>query len=179
MEKNQKVKLSPERGEATGPFMGLQKRVIIMTPEAFVDMMKVLNATFSTAGFTMVHMMGQEKGRRDASRGTEALREQGILFSKRQILENVIHQNRVTGWGAPNLQKYDEGNGDVTIRVENNPLAIAWGKSEKSACWYLSGYWKGVVSEALEQESLCSETKCMSKGDPYCEFEIKKGGRGS
>jgi predicted hydrocarbon binding protein len=177
MEKECRVKLDLDEGEATGFFMGLPERVIIMTPENLVSMMKTLTATFRTAGFTMFYMMGEEKGRNDVKKAIDALREQGIVFTKRQILEAIIQQSRIDGWGAGHLQKHDEGKGAVTIRVENNPLAMAWGKTEKPICYLLRGYWAGAVSEALEQETRCTETKCTSKGDPYCEFVIEKEGQ--
>ncbi len=174
MEKEYKIRLDLDEGETTGVFMGLPERVIIVTPENFVSMTKTLITTFRTAGFTMFYMMGEEKGRNDVKKAIDALREQGIVFSKRQILEAIIQQSRIDGWGAGNLKKYDEGKGAVIITVENNPFATAWGKSEKPTCYLLSGYWAGAVSEALEQDARCKETKCMSKGDLYCEFVIEK-----
>ncbi|MFQ6081704.1 MAG: V4R domain-containing protein [Candidatus Bathyarchaeia archaeon] len=174
MGKEHKVKLDLDEGEATGFFMGLPERVIIMTPENFVSMTKTLTTTFRTAGFMMFYMMGEEKGRDDVKKAIDALREQGIVFTKRQILEAIIQQSRINGWGAANLHKYNERKGTVTIRVENNPLAMAWGKAEKPICYLLGGYWAGALSEALEREVRCTETKCMSKGDPYCEFVIEK-----
>jgi len=130
---------------------------------------------FGTAAFTMLYLMGQEKGRYDELKEVEALRQQGISFTKRQVLENIVHKLRVTGWGALRIQKYDEKQEALTILVENNPLVCSLrtgGKPDKPVCHYFRGYWVGVVSEVLERKVTCTETKCMGMGDAYCEFKI-------
>ncbi len=168
------VMLDAEKGEARARFGEDYRRMVLMASEAFVKMMEALN-TFGSAAFTILYMMGQEKGRYDVLKETEALRRQGVSFSRRQLLENIVHQIRVTGWGAPRIQKYDEKREAVTILVENNPLVVALGtggKADRPICHYFRGYWVGVVSEILERRMSCAETKCMGMGDAYCEFKI-------
>lgn len=167
------VKLDVKRGEAMGRFGEEHRRMVLMASEAFVKMMGALS-TFGSAGFTMFYIMGEEKGRYDVLKEIEALRRQGISFNKRQMLENIIHQMKLTGWGAPKIQKYDEKRAALTIVVENNPLVVlaTGSRSERPVCHYFRGYWVGVVSEVLEKRVTCSETKCISMGAPYCEFEI-------
>lgn len=168
------VILDAEKGEAVAHFGEDHRRMVLIASEAFVKMTETLNS-FGSAAFTMLYMMGQEKGRYDVLKEMEALREQGISFTKRQVLENIVHDLRVTGWGAAKVQKYDEKRGVLTIMVENNPLIVAFGatgKSDRPVCHYFRGYWVGVVSEVLERKVSCAETKCMGMGDEYCEFKI-------
>ena len=168
------IVLDAEKGEAMARFGEAHRRMVLMASEAFVKMMETLNA-FGSAAFTMLYMMGQEKGRYDVLKEIEALRQQGISFTKRQVLENIVHQLRVTGWGAPRVQKYDEKRGVLTILVENNPVVGVLGtggKSDRPVCHYFRGYWVGVVSEVLERKVNCVETKCMGMGDAHCEFKI-------
>ncbi|MCW3984856.1 MAG: 4-vinyl reductase [Candidatus Bathyarchaeota archaeon] len=168
------VMLDAEKGEARARLGEDYRRMVLIASEAFVKMMESLNA-FGSAGFTMFYMMGQEKGRYDVLKEIETLRQHEISFTKRQLLDNIIRQFRVTGWGVPRVQKYDEKRGALMILVENNPLVIVLEtqeKSEKPVCYYFRGYWVGVVSEVWERKVSCSETKCMGMGDPYCEFKI-------
>lgn len=167
-------KLDAEKGEATVLFGESHRRMVLITSEAFVKMMETLNA-FGSAALTMLYMMGQEKGRYDVLKEMEALRQQGVSFTKRQVLENIVHLARVTGWGAPRIQSYDEKRGSLTILVDNNPLVAALGtgvKSDRPVCHYIRGYWVGVVSEVLERRVSCAETKCIGMGDVNCEFKI-------
>lgn len=165
--------LDTKKGEATARLGEEHRRMLLIASEAFVKMLGALN-TFGSAGLTIFYLMGQEKGSYDAMKRIEALRQYGTSFIKRQVLENIIHQVRVTGWGAPVIQKYDEKRGSLTILVENNPLVVAFGdgKSDGPLCHYFRGYWVGVVSEVWERRVSCAETKCMGMGDAYCKFEI-------
>ena len=168
------VTLDAEKGEAMARLGEDYRRMVLIACEAFVKMMETLNA-FGSAAFTMLYMMGQEKGRYDVLKELEALRQQGISFTKRQVLENLVHQLRVTGWGVPKVQKYDEKRVTLTIVVENNPLVVALGaggKSDRPVCHYFRGYWVGVVSEVLERKVSCAEGKCMGMGDACCEFKV-------
>jgi len=168
------VILDAEKGEAMARFGEEHRRMVLIASEAFVKMTETLN-TFGSAAFTMLYMMGQEKGRYDVLRELEALRKQGVSFTKRQVLENIVHQLRVTGWGAAKVQKYDEKRGVLTVLLENNPLVVALGaggKSDRPVCHYFRGYWVGVVSEVLERRVSCAESKCMGMGDEYCEFKV-------
>ncbi|MCJ7632796.1 hypothetical protein MUP77_10460 [Candidatus Bathyarchaeota archaeon] len=168
------VTLDAEKGEAVAHFGEAYRRIVLIASEAFVKMMETLNA-FGSAAFTMLYMMGQEKGRHDVLKEIEALRQQGISFTKHQVLENIVHQLKVTGWGAPRIQSYDEKRGLVTILVDNNPIVATSGegaKSDRPVCHYFRGYWVGVVSEFLERRVSCAETKCIGMGDVNCEFKI-------
>jgi predicted hydrocarbon binding protein len=177
MPRKDSVKLDAEKGEVMACFGGVYRRTVFIASEAFVKMMKTLNV-FGTAALTILYMMGQEKGHHDIMKEMEALRRQGISFTKRQMLENIVHQARATGWGAPRIQKYDEKQGVLTIVMENNPLVVALETGEKSdvhLCHYFRGYWVGVVSEVWERMVSCAETKCLDMGDEYCEFTIIAG----
>jgi predicted hydrocarbon binding protein len=174
MSKKNRIVLNVEKGEATVRFGDDYRRMVLVASEAFAKMMETLNA-FGSAAFTMLYMMGQEKGRYDVSKEIKALQQHGISFTKRQVLENTVHNVSVTGWGAPRIQKYDERRGALTIVVENNPLIVAMGtdrKSDRPLCHYFRGYWVGVVSEVLERRLSCAEVKCMGMGDVHCEFKI-------
>ena len=170
------VTLDAEKGEAMACFGEDHRRMVLMMSEAFVKMTEAFNA-FGTAAFTMLYMMGQEKGRYDVLKEIEALRQQGISFNKRQVLESIVHQVGATGWGAPRIQKYDERRGVLTVLVGNNPVIVAlgtFGKSDKPVCHFFRGYWVGVVSEVLERKvsCACGKTRCIIMGDAHCEFKI-------
>lgn len=168
------VELDVRRGEAMAPLGGNHQRMVLIASEAFVKMTEILNV-FGSAAFTMLYMMGQEKGHYDVLKAIEVLRHKKASLTKRQVLENVVQQLRVTGWGAPKVQKYDERRGVIKILVENNPLVVASGTNgtpSRPTCHYFRGYWVGVLSEILERKASCAETKCMSMGGTYCEFNI-------
>jgi len=50
-------------------------------------------------------------------------------------------------------------------------LAI-WGQVPWTACWVLTGFASGFVSEVLDQDILCIERSCRARGDEECRFEL-------
>lgn len=48
-----------------------------------------------------------------------------------------------------------------------------YGHSAEAVCWTLVGYASGYSSRFFGQETVCVETKCIAKGDPYCQYEIR------
>src|SRR5262245_9444439 len=48
-----------------------------------------------------------------------------------------------------------------------------YGPSEHPTCWSLTGYASGYASRFFGSELLALETKCMGKGDEYCQWEIR------
>ena len=84
------VKLDVNKGEVMAHIGMYHRRVVLIASEAFIKMMEALNA-FGSAGLAMFYMMGQEKGRYDVLKEIEAWRQQGISFTKRQVLENIVH----------------------------------------------------------------------------------------
>jgi predicted hydrocarbon binding protein len=174
MVKKDNIILDIEKGEALARFGENYRRMLLITSEAFVKMMEALNA-FGSAAFTIFYMMGREKGHNDVLKEMESLRQQGVSFTKRQVLDNIIHEIKVTGWGVPVIREYDEEHCVLTIVVENNPLIVTLGfvgKAESPVCHYFRGYWVGVISDIFERRVSCIETKCMAMGAASCEFKI-------
>lgn len=170
------VVLDVEKGEAVARFGEEHRRMVLMATEAFVTMMETLNA-FGSAGLTMFYAMGMGKGRYDVLRELEVLRQQGNPVTKDQFLENIVHHLRVTGWGATAIKRCDVRKGELIVVLSNNPFVPPRTEKEERRlesplCHYFRGYWVGVASEVFESMVICTETKCMGKGDPYCEFEI-------
>jgi len=174
MYRKNSVILDAEKGEARVGSGEDHRRIVLMASEAFVKMIETLNA-FGTAAFTMLYMMGQEKGRFDVKKEIEMLTRKGNSLIKRQVIENVIQELRITGWGVPRIQSYDEQQAVVMIIVENNPLTDVLGanrESDRPICHYLRGYWVGVFSEIFERKVSCAESRCQGMGDKFCEFKI-------
>ena len=167
------VTLDDRSGEAKAHMGADTKRMLLIASDAFIKMMETLDV-FGSAGSTIIYMMGQGKGRYDVLNEIERLRLRGSSFTKRQALDNVLTQNRMTGWGASRILNYDKKRETLTILLENNPLAATLNTKDIAGvvCNFHRGYWIGVVSEILEKQVNCTETRCISKGDSYCEFQI-------
>lgn len=59
-----------------------------------------------------------------------------------------------------------------TVKIRNNFPALAIGKTGYAECHLTRGYLVGAVEVMTGKRWACEETKCLGKGDPYCEFEL-------
>lgn len=62
----------------------------------------------------------------------------------------------------------------LKVKVENSFIPKAVGDKEQAACHFLRGFFVGAYETFTGEKCSCEETKCMAKGDPYCEFQLKK-----
>lgn len=80
---------------------------------------------------------------------------------------------------TPEVLDYDRNSGHFFMRgkwefsYEAEEYLKMYGNASESVCWTLVGYASGYCSGFFGQEAVCIETKCVAKGDPCCEFEVR------
>lgn len=79
-----------------------------------------------------------------------------------------------TGWGRVELQALDLASKKAYIRVDEGFECggLDTGKPESN---FMRGHLSGAMSVFFGEEVRATETKCVSKGDPHCEFMISQG----
>ena len=65
---------------------------------------------------------------------------------------------------------FDKANANVVI--SNCFEAMENGSSEDPNCMFTSGFLAGLFAEVLDKTVQARETRCISQGQPECEFEI-------
>src|SRR5207302_1841890 len=65
---------------------------------------------------------------------------------------------------------FDKANANVVI--SNCFEAMENGSSEEPNCMFTSGFLAGLFAEVLDKTVQARETRCISQGQPECEFEI-------
>ncbi len=96
-------------------------------------------------------------------------------LNKAESMQFFTDQFNKMGLGRVEMAETDTKKLSFVLRFYFSPVAQAYLEHEKSTepvCHYFSGLWSGASSTfypGLE----AFEKKCMSRGDPYCEFEVK------
>jgi len=90
------------------------------------------------------------------------------------VLEAISKTKRAEGWGKICFKGLAVEKGKVKGRivVEGSFEAKGYGKSTIPVCHFLRGYLAGVLSTILATRVEILETKCLAKGDDYCEFQV-------
>ncbi|MEM3832610.1 MAG: V4R domain-containing protein [Thermoprotei archaeon] len=93
--------------------------------------------------------------------------------SVKDVVELLRHTAIATGWVNDfEIVEYSPINSKAIVRVRDNWECSIVGKTGKSESHYSRGILAGFFSNHFKVECQAFETKCISKGDEYCEFEI-------
>ena len=80
------------------------------------------------------------------------------------------------GWAIVEIVELDDEKRNVTLRLFDNWECSMFKGSSEPRSHYIRGVLDGFFSSLFKVEMEAKETKCIAKGDPYCEFEIKEKG---
>jgi len=76
------------------------------------------------------------------------------------------------GFGKLEVVKVDFSSGRAIIRVYDSFECELYKGSGKASSYFIRGIIKGYAQEVFRKEVVVTETKCIAKGDSYCEFVV-------
>jgi len=165
--------------EDSGHYILTNKEVfhdaIIISVPSFLKLERELFRVFGTAAAQILQITGEAAGG-----------ESGKRLAHVEHLENDVRFvfNTVSKWGFGKYQliDLDIDVGYVKFELHNNPLAIplheeslgSAGHAKIESHYFLIGFYTGYFHVLFNGLTSCKETKCMNRGDAFCEFEVKK-----
>ena len=99
--------------------------------------------------------------------GVKTLRDLLKLFQARALS---------MGWARLEIVRVDEVTGIVVLRMYDNwecSIIKSWGPRDKPQNTFIRGLIAGILKEFYGVDYEVIETKCIAKGDPYCEFHAR------
>jgi predicted hydrocarbon binding protein len=94
---------------------------------------------------------------------------------QRVALESLVHsafEDTNLGLGKVKIRKIDFDKANANVVISNCFEAMENGSSEEPNCMFTSGFLAGLFAEVLDKTVQARETRCISQGQPECEFEI-------
>src|SRR2546427_3246237 len=94
---------------------------------------------------------------------------------QRAALESLVHsafEDTNLGLGKVKIGKIDFDRANANVVISNCFEAMENGLSEEPNCMFTSGFLAGLFAEVLDKTVQARETRCISQGQPECEFEI-------
>ena len=146
-------------------------RVVVFPLPVLVAMVKNLRTSLNpTAVQTILWYAGREIGS-SMKEGHER------AFATRDI-DSISALLRVDlallGWSLVEIVKLDKEKRSATLRLFDNWECGMFKGSSEPQSHFIRGLLAGFFSSLFKVEMEAKETKCIAKGDPYCEFEIKE-----
>jgi predicted hydrocarbon binding protein len=94
---------------------------------------------------------------------------------QRAALESLVHsafEDTNLGLGKVKIRKIDFDRANANVVISNCFEAMENGSAEEPNCMFTSGFLAGLFAEVLDKTVQARETRCISQGQPECEFEI-------
>ncbi len=143
-------------------------RCIIYRKPVYEAFIKSVQAVFGIGGSAILYHLGIVLGKESFKDHKRLAKDDNELLIS--IVENFF---RSVGYGILEVRSVDLNKGRVTVRVYDNFECELYKKSDKPSSQYVRGILLGWFQEFLDKKDIkILETKCIAKGDPYCEYEI-------
>ncbi len=91
---------------------------------------------------------------------------------KRKIIDWQMKIVTFAGWGEVELALSDLKNNEFKFHFKNSPYPKSYGQTKYPVDFVAAGFAAGGLSVVAGVDLDAVETKCISKGDPFCEIEI-------
>lgn len=152
------------------PLTTMDERAIIFRKEIYEGLFKGVRSQFGTAGEAFLYYIGFEIGKRaylsySKLSGTEDF--EALIATAKAV-------NLTLGWSILKEAKINEKTKTATVTLQENfecDLARGHGKAYSQ---FYRGAIAGIFTQYFKTEMKAEEAKCIAKGDPYCQFEIKQ-----
>lgn len=143
-------------------------RILLLRPEVLVNIQKQLERTvgLSTRGF--LYLAGEQSAK-DALSKVDPIPSASFEETIPRTLETLTD----LGWGRFRLLPGARDPVRWTIRLEDSPLAAAYGPAPRPVCHLVAGWLAGLVEHLSGVTLLCEEVQCQAQGRPRCEFELR------
>jgi len=145
------------------------RRAIVLRKPIFEALIKGFREKFGSAGEAFLYYIGYEIGK-------EALKSH-YQMSVNKNSEELVRLSealfKAVGWGRLRILEYSSSDCFAIAIVEKSFECELAGKTNKPYSQFIRGALAGWFSEMTGKKCSAEETKCIAKGDPYCEFHIK------
>ena len=153
------------------PMLHGDQRAIVMPMTLLKNLFEEIEKILTPSGFAAVFY---NAGRKSGENYAQYFREKFGLKSKEELIETVTICTSAIGWGIVETYTLDLSIPAGSVRVKENIEAVMRGKgATQPVCHWTRGFLAGYLTAVTGVDVEVVETKCLGKGDEYCEFEIK------
>lgn len=131
-----------------------------------------LYKVFETGASTILFEIGKELG----IHGFQKVKEK--VKNPLKVASAGMKHGFSLGWGKMSMSKTQLLKmmtlKSMTVKIEDCFIPKAIGNKGQASCHLLRGFFVGALETMTGRKCVCEETKCISKGDSYCEFQLKQ-----
>ena len=144
-------------------------RSIILLGHDFQEMIKGLYEKIGEGAAVLLYYLAYSGGKFIAEHLSEKIGLKG-----EELLTEILKFYQASGWGRVELIEYYPYRMKITLRLYDSIECKAFKGSDKPMSQLIRGHLSGLLSSLLKTEVRAVESKCIAKGDKYCEFHVER-----
>jgi predicted hydrocarbon binding protein len=157
----------------SNPLLMGGERAVIMRSSGYKGLIKGIRERFGSAGEAFLYYNGVEIGIEYGKSHRNLGQKLGITDPARIFEDITLSMFNCVGYGFARMVKLTAESSYMVGRVYNSfECELGRGATEPYSR-LLRGMIVGVLTTLFDTKMTVEETKCIAKGDPYCEFEAK------
>ncbi|MGB9842014.1 MAG: hypothetical protein ACPLKZ_04725 [Candidatus Bathyarchaeales archaeon] len=142
------------------------ERCIILTKARIEEICTRLSEIFQSGAKVIIFEAGKAAGKRFVEETANITK-----IDPQQFLKTVSQRFTDAGLGKIEVAELNIERAEVKFRIWNNFFAdLGCEKSLYRSC--IEGFVAGVYEQIAHKTPKITKTKCIEKGDPYCEWHI-------
>ena len=140
--------------------------------EMLAKMLMNFKKLYGSGAFSMLYEMGKYYGTEIGKHFKSIALSARASISNRELIDDFFNFMKSAGWFIPEVE-LSEGEKPTAVLKLRECFEDKHGeRTSEPYCPFMRGFLTGFFNSVYEKEFTTQETKCISKGDPYCEFQI-------
>ncbi len=150
-------------------------RLIMVSASWLANLQKEIESILGPGGTYVVIRNASYLGGFDIAKKLNEIFKGFLLEDK---IKGYLGFATLRGWGEFSLQECSLDPLNIVVKYENSYIKGRYENESEGKCFYFTGI-AAIIEEFLKSEGIkyeveAIETKCLAKGDPYCEFVFRK-----
>ena len=143
-------------------------RAMLVRTHFFTVMEQGIRSILSSGADVVLYQMGYSHGRPSWKELLSNYR-----VDSAEDLQEISYIYSAAGWGRIEVMAFDRKEKKASVKVWDNFEGLVKPDEVKSGCNFVRGHLSGLFSTVFDTDDMrVSEVKCISRGDPACEFSV-------
>jgi len=143
------------------------ERCVIITQARMQEIFSRLSEIFQSGAKVILFEAGKAAGERFVQEASDITKADKKLF-----LKTVVQRFTDAGLGKIEVVEFNLEETEVKFRIWNNFFAELARCEESMYCNCVEGFVSGIYEQIIRETPNIKKTKCATKGDPYCEWQM-------
>lgn len=143
------------------------ERCVIITQARMQEIFSRLSEIFQSGAKVIFFEAGKAAGERFVKETLDITK-----VDKRLFLKTIVQRFTDAGLGKIEVVELNLEEAEVKFRIWNNFFAELASCEESAYCSCVEGFVSGVYEQIIRKTPKVRKTKCIEKGDSYCEWQM-------